>query len=313
MRPLPPVPPSFTARKQAILAALSTPDSDYTDLSPKGSVDVAIKPLIDRLNTLDGIVTTSSCAGRVSVFLEGRKDRAGPFGRVTDGDRGIARETEQTAVPGGKGNGGGWLYVSHEPVTFSKQRYENEETMTKLLGLIEQKGVSSIDLGATRFARFQFEPFILHVMTASLHYARPILAAAINAGFRESGVQSLKNLDEPNNFPMVAIRTSGLALESVIGYLPGYASGKGPEIEYEEQVQSMVSEEYLELLVKMANERFEANAERITRFEKELFRENSRHTDGWENDQDRRERKRAEGLKQQAALREMKIATEDND
>lgn len=75
-----PIPPSFTRRKDAILEQLSVPDEDYTDLSPKGTIDAGIRDLIGEINALDGFVTTSSCAGRVSVFLEGR--RGGRGGKV---------------------------------------------------------------------------------------------------------------------------------------------------------------------------------------------------------------------------------------
>lgn len=71
------IPNTFTQRKRRILSALAVPDEDYTDLSPKGTVDAGIRELIDEINGLDGFVTTSSCAGRVSVFLEGRRVREG--------------------------------------------------------------------------------------------------------------------------------------------------------------------------------------------------------------------------------------------
>lgn len=75
----PPAPASFIRRKETILAQLALPDDEYTDLSPKGTVDAGIRDLIDEINALDGLVTTSSCAGRVSVFLEGRRGGRGPL------------------------------------------------------------------------------------------------------------------------------------------------------------------------------------------------------------------------------------------
>ncbi len=138
-------------------------------------------------------------------------------------------------------------------------------------------------------------------MTASLAHASSILTAAINAGFRESGVQSLKNLDDPlNAFPMVAIRTSGLALESVVGYVEEddtcFDKAK-------EKIHSLVSEDYLNLLVEVANERFRANEQRKKRVEEELFQsEESKSTD-WETRQSRQARKRADGLARQHALK----------
>ena len=129
-------------------------------------------------------------------------------------------------------------------------------------------------------------------MTASLHHAGPVLSAAINAGFRESGVQSLKNLDDTNAFPMVAVRTSGLAFESLIG---GLDEDKGIGAE----ILSLVDEGYLETLLELGNERFLANTERIERFQKELFRCQTKDLGMWEDKNQRRERKRAEGLKRQ--------------
>jgi len=51
----------FEARKQKILEQLDTPDAEYHDLSPKGSVDAPIRDLIGEINSLESLVTTSSC------------------------------------------------------------------------------------------------------------------------------------------------------------------------------------------------------------------------------------------------------------
>ena len=69
----------FEVRKQNILEQLDVPDGEYHDLSPKGSIDAPIRDLISEINGFDGIVTTSSCSGRISVFLEGRKADSGPL------------------------------------------------------------------------------------------------------------------------------------------------------------------------------------------------------------------------------------------
>lgn len=149
-------------------------------------------------------------------------------------------------------------------------------------------------------------------MTASLHHAQPILAAAINAGFRESGIQSLKNLDEVNAFPMVAIRSSGLALESVIGCVPDRVkdtSRRGSDSKHyldSEDVHSLVSDNYLALLINIANDRFKSNTERMRRFESDLFDREATTTSGWEDSKTRQERKRTEGLKQQEEIRKVR-------
>ena len=107
-------------------------------------------------------------------------------------------------------------------------------------------------------------------------------------------MQSLKNLDDPAAIPMVAVRTAGLALGSLVGVCDYSATGG------EDQVQSLVSKEYLETLVGLANERFVANKERIGRFEQELFGKLGRSGD-WEDADSRRERKRREGLARREA------------
>lgn len=87
--------------KARILRQLGAPAAEYVDAPPKGSVDAGIRDLIDEINGADGFATTSSCAGRVSIFREGRKT--------------AQLEREQVAGVGGKGAGGTWLFVSQDP------------------------------------------------------------------------------------------------------------------------------------------------------------------------------------------------------
>ena len=150
---------------------------------------------------------------------------------------------------------------------------------------------------------------ILHVLTGSLRLAQRVLSAAINAGFRESGVQSLRNLDDKEASPMVAVRTSGLALESIIGYLE---EGEGSE-----DVRCIVTEGYLQIIVGLINERFEANTERIIRFRRHLLDDSpggklpKNDAEGWEDADTRRQRKRAEGLHRSQELRKEREAKVD--
>lgn len=43
---------------------------EQVDLSRKGSVDDAIVPMVELLNSMEEYYTTSSCSGRISVFSE---------------------------------------------------------------------------------------------------------------------------------------------------------------------------------------------------------------------------------------------------
>lgn len=149
---LPPVSLLFERKKAAIISSLSTPDEDYTDLSPKGSVDAGIRSLIDQINNIDGVVTTSSCAGRISVFLEGVKKDA-----LQGHD-----PNEQTTVPGGKGMGGKWLFVSHDPVDVPLRKGDGDAPITDMLGSRPQEDAlleAQVDPDA-RFVKLQFEPMV---------------------------------------------------------------------------------------------------------------------------------------------------------
>ena len=65
---------SFDKAKQDVLDKLGKPDR-----SRQGSVDEAAWPFIETINSLPDYYTTSSCAGRINVFLEpssGKKHEA---------------------------------------------------------------------------------------------------------------------------------------------------------------------------------------------------------------------------------------------
>lgn len=232
-----PIPPSFARRKEAILAQLAVPEDEYTDLSPKGTVDAGIRGLIDEINGLDGLVTTSSCAGRVSVFLEGRRaGRGGPAAvdegslllpghhlAVEEGEGGggvegqgrpqrgadgqgeaggaagsaasagatpvggssgrdelpASASTDTVAGVGGKGGGGRWLFVSHEPVESRGKLDSEPNIVAALLGMEEpifdgREGSSAEEMGESRLIHFKFEPMVW------LHLSLPLLPPAIH-------------------------------------------------------------------------------------------------------------------------------------
>lgn len=144
-------------------------------------------------------------------------------------------------------------------------------------------------------------------MAATLQHAQPVLSAASNSGFRESGLQSLNclqdSIDGPS--PIAAVRTSGLSLESIIGYCDEEGNDSNEPV-----VRSLVSEEYLQMLVAISNERFGVNTERKERFRTHLLglcaksQEKGRGKKaGWEDAEARRARKRAEGLKRREEMR----------
>ena len=306
------IPDLFVRKKLTILEALATPDDEYSDLSPKGSVDISIRDLISEINDMEGLVTTSSCGGRISVFLEG--------GRTSVQQDSMEQHSSPAYVPGGKGNGGRWLFVSHSTVAQQDCGKPDDQYLSKLFGMSSYGEASKQHKpNTTRYVKFQFEPMvthtaqiapelrlrgiqILHIMAASLHHARPVLSAAINAGFRESGVQSLKNLNDRNAFPMVAVRSSGLAFSSLVGFVEDDTCGS--------DINCIVTEGYLQVLLGLANKRFEANSERVARFRYHLSRNTKVGQPPREDKEERKERMKAQGLAKQ--VKNDAMLTEDH-
>ena len=151
------IPYAFITKKEKILQALSVPDEEYTDLSPKGSVDDGIKDLISEINSIDGLITTSSCAGRISVFLEGSKDEPE---EAREG--GTDHHSSHRAVPGGKGMGGRWLFISHNPISPPISTDERVNPLMGLFGLsTSQRPIDILQTRKMRLVRFQFEPMVI--------------------------------------------------------------------------------------------------------------------------------------------------------
>jgi tRNA wybutosine-synthesizing protein 3 len=188
---LPPPSEAFGARKAKILEQLAVPDAEYTDASPKGSVDVGIRDLIADINGRSGLATTSSCAGRVSVYLEGKKGCGGGSREEErerkGGDRGEGEGGEggedglvRASTAGGKG-GGEWLFVSHDPVELPGGEGGDGGLAALFLGAEALPSTSatetSADRGqqkesgdrATRLIHFKFEP-----MVSSLFFLLPL-------------------------------------------------------------------------------------------------------------------------------------------
>jgi tRNA wybutosine-synthesizing protein 3 len=140
----------FVAKKKTILEQLELPVEDYHDSSPKGSIDGPIQGLIKEINAKPNLVTTSSCSGRISVYLEGER----------------CKSSSKSASSGGKG-GGKWLFVSHEPLDIAKPNC----LLYSLFNLnSSQTQGASIPISATRFVHFKFEAMVRGVSIIGLEY-----------------------------------------------------------------------------------------------------------------------------------------------
>ena len=145
------------------------------DSSPKGYIDDEILALVHQLNKHDGVATTSSCAGRIAVFLEGIKKGTEPSDELQEQEEWAHSgsqwkdDSSPLAGIGGKGHCGRWVYVCHTPIegrTLSwSDLYDGSVSgYTSCFGSSETAPICSqqshyID-GETRLLHFKFEPMV---------------------------------------------------------------------------------------------------------------------------------------------------------
>ena len=176
---------AFMRKKSSILHQLAAPEEEYTDRSVKGTVDEPISELINEINAYDDLVTTSSCSGRISVFLEGPpkdesesdlsakinsrnnegiEDEGRPRQNNEIGDGAVAKSDEIMRRKK-KRKGGKWLYMSHG--NLDVDGVYSTSTLSHLHALFGMRpsrhsrgNTPNVPTAATRFVHFKFEPMV---------------------------------------------------------------------------------------------------------------------------------------------------------
>ncbi|CUS20716.1 LAQU0S01e13014g1_1 [Lachancea quebecensis] len=255
---------AFQQKKEHILAEIK---SSSLDLSPKGTIDELCFPIMNLINAHMDMVTTSSCSGRLSVFVEGNKVH------------------DKEIKTGGKGEGGKWLFVTHDREQVKSWIEKLEEPV------IFQSEYNLKRMGAsTRYILYKYEPFILHVKCRDFSSASTLFNTAMSCGFRESGIGS-------NN--IVALRIN-IKLDVPIGYLD----------ELTGKLVFFVDPKYIELMDYITLSKFTENANKMqelyNKIEAHILkapREASKGLKKLETKEERRERKIKEGLLRQKMIR----------
>lgn len=263
----------FDQKKKFLLKEIGLNSEENPDASPKGTIDSLCIPLITMINSHKDMVTTSSCSGRLSVFLEGSKD-------VKLVDEG----TRENIKIGAKGDGGHWLFVSHEKEEI-KEWWKSENIKFKYKTAIKEGEYNP----NTRYVLFKYEPLILHVKCRDFSSASKLYSTAMGCGFRESGIGANNN---------VAIRIS-IRLDIPIGFLENET----------DDILCTVDESYIKMVTKLAYDRFLENERKLDllyeRIEKEIINSVST-TEVKETKEERKERKMREGLARRDDVRKLK-------
>ena len=156
---------AFHAKKQKILSQLDVPEIEYTDASPKGSVDEEIRELVNQINTTSGLVTTSSCSGRIAVFVDGlaKTDDATSNGQNIEPQQATtSRDAGNISSTSGSisiKTSGYWIFTSHKPL--QSETYERPGSMFELIGF-QRDAEPSFPLSSAhpRYIHFKFEPMV---------------------------------------------------------------------------------------------------------------------------------------------------------
>ncbi|OUM54909.1 hypothetical protein BVG19_g4360 [[Candida] boidinii] len=286
---------SFDQKKESIQREISETTSDSPDASPKGTIDELCIPIIKLINSHHDLVTTSSCSGRASVFIEGSKLRKSNQETRTSQEQPKQTETSNNNQDifdykiGAKGEGGHWLFVTHNENEVDGWWKDKGIKFSK--DVFQTKKVSDFDL-STRYILFKYEPLILHVKCRNFEAAKLLFTTAMECGYRESGIGA-------NN--IVAIRTS-IRLDVPIGYLD----------ESKEELVSIVSEDYLDLMTIMSLDRFKENSRKLNQLyesiDKNIIKANPiiKEKQVSETREEKRIRKMKEGIARRDEVRAMK-------
>ena len=225
---------AFAQRKAATLQELLL---DAGDFSRAGHVDQRAKAIVGLVNRHKDFYTTSSCSGRVSLFAD-----------------------PTTSTKAGGLKGGEWVYVSHEPaeagaiVAAVREKLgedpEDEDECEKKANETSQ----GIDPECSLVLRF--EPFILSVEASSVEHGGRFVAAARDAGFRESGITG-------NDRRVVCSIRCSIRMET-------HVVSRGVRL---------VSDLAIRELVRIANEKWNANKLRAERLEETIARVFGREMD----------------------------------
>lgn len=212
------------------------------DKSPKGSVDEAIRSLVDLINAHPSYATLSSCSGRISLFdpnhggdLDNKNNMFKSEKALDGNDDSKDSKEVDTDLNTGKGYGS-WLITSHATIS-----------PNYLIEVLDEHA----KISSGHALMFKHEPLLLHIAACNMSRARQLLTIACNLGFRESGL-----VVTPKRIT-VAIRSHSLSLA-----VPISSSGK-----------LRPNNEYLSELVREANNRFHLNAEKLITLEREVMNE----------------------------------------
>lgn len=183
----------FSSMRKQIISDLQT---NANDKSLAGRVDPQIAELVHYVNaSFPQYVTSSSCAGRVSLFHKGVKEsqttaKSPASGADDDAAATVAGPLAERRKRGSFGLG--TLYQSHDPLPTDTRGV----VATSIVPVLEQfwawrsTQVTDPLLHTSEVLQLKFEPMILHVLCADVEAAAELLKCGSESGQMNSGIVS---------------------------------------------------------------------------------------------------------------------------
>jgi tRNA(Phe) wybutosine-synthesizing methylase Tyw3 len=209
--------PSFPSIRERNLRTLYGNGGGVTDKSPKGSVDVKIRPLVDLINRHPEYVTLSSCSGRVALFDptagsstdtsttddDAKMNQLLDDHRIDDTDEGRSDALNNWSAPtstnsSGKGHGGKWIFVTHDTlpdlgaqIIHSLKQVGRERLLPVAANYTANSSNTSTSTTPMLPITFKHEPPLLHIAASNIESGMRLLRiikSAPTCAMRESGL-----------------------------------------------------------------------------------------------------------------------------
>lgn len=145
----------FAAQKTDLLQQLTAPPaSDANIPSRSSSIDVGIQKLVDEINGIETLVTTSGCAGRIVVYLEGTS--------LTSPPSHLDDHARISVVSTSADYNGQSLFVSHDPLPLS-----GRGPVAPMLGLSDHTNLGiPPSIEGVRWVRCKFESMVGDILVS---------------------------------------------------------------------------------------------------------------------------------------------------
>ncbi|KPI84598.1 hypothetical protein ABL78_6359 [Leptomonas seymouri] len=254
----------FSSMRKQILSDLQ---ANTNDKSLAGRVDPQIAELVHYVNSsFPQYVTSSSCAGRVSLFHKGVKETKGAATHTETAFDTAATPAALFLVPQRKRGsfGQGTLYQSHDPLPEDTSAVVAESIVPALekFWTWRQTHTSDPALCSSEVLQLKFEPMILHVLCADIASAAVLLNCGSESGQMNSGIVSCSRGTKENRKITCCI-TSPLCVD-----VPLFAHDKWclPHESFHSDAWTM----FLSATLHHVNALFRENTRRRERFAAEL-------------------------------------------